>query len=108
MRYALVPCRSDYPEIRTMVDPTLAAKLDKLAHENDMLREALLAVPQEHVDTKVRRLISKNQVEHRKEDLARLKETFRQRNDFGRFEKVILADPKKPLEPQLGFDPDAF
>ena len=103
-----MPCRSDYPEIRTVTDPALVAKLDKLTHENDMLREALLAVPQEHVDAKVRRLIAKDQVAHRKEDLKRLRETFQRNLDFGRFEKVILADPKKPLEPQLGFDPDAF
>jgi hypothetical protein len=103
-----MPCRSDYPEVRTVNDPALVRKLDKLTHENDMLREALLAVPQEYVDHKIRRIVSKDQIAHRKEDLARLKQTFQKKGDFFRFEKVILADPKKPLEPQLGFDPDVF
>jgi hypothetical protein len=104
-----MPCRmDDYPAVREITDPRLLKKFDKLTHENDVLREALLAVPKEHVDPKARRLISKDQVAHRKEDLARLKTTFKQNRDFDRFEKVVLADPSKPLEPQLGFDPDAF
>jgi hypothetical protein len=106
-----MPCRSDYmeePRTVQVQDPKLVRKLDNLTHENDMLREALLAVPKEHVDAKIRRIVSKDQTEHRKEDLARLKQTFQRSKDFSRFEKVVLADPKKPLEAQLGFDPDAF
>lgn len=87
-------------------------KLDRLTHENDMLREIVIAWRdgngisdklEEFVDT-----LEDTQIAHRKEDLARLRETFKQSGDFERFEKVVLADPERPLEDQLGFDPDEF
>lgn len=48
------------------------------------------------------------QTEHRKADLKRLAATFVEKWDMESLKKVIDADPTKPLEPQLGFDPDAF
>jgi hypothetical protein len=93
--------------------------LDRLTHENDMLREALLTLANEHeseygnfdyfpISEDVLNLIGKNQVKHRKEDLKRLKKVFMQSKDAEKLGLVMLADPTKPLEPQLGFDPDAF
>lgn len=85
--------------------------LDHLTHENDQLREALLnlindrnyVLPEPVVQT-----VSENQTKHRKEDLKRLKKTFMESEDALRLGLVILADPTKPLEPQLGFNPDEF
>ena len=84
---------------------------DDLTHENDMLREAILKAHEtnpELFDKKIVGIVAFDQVKHRKEDLRRLKKTFIKSKDAERLGKVMLADPKLPLEPQLGFDPDEF
>lgn len=54
--------------------------------------------------------IEKRQIAHRKKDLDRLLITFA-KGGVGKetlIQKVLKADPNKPLTPQLGFDPDDF
>jgi len=85
--------------------------LDKLTHENDVLREAILEVEAKTPGLFKGALIKKigvSQIKHRKEDLARLEKVFRKSKDAEKLGLVILADPAKPLEPQLGFDPDWY
>lgn len=96
------------------------AELDRLTHENDILREALIAATSgNEIDPDFLKTVHENQVKHRKEDLKRLEKTFRKQlsetNDYAReriiqqmIGAVVTADPLKPLAPQLGFDPDAF
>lgn len=88
----------------------LKKDLDRLTHEGDMLREAIIALVDEGTPPSpdVMELIAEKQIEHRKEDLKRLEKTFREKKDAERLGKTMLADPQFPLEPQLGFDPDAF
>lgn len=112
----------------------MRAALDTLTHENDILREALLKIislePKAAIwiGTSLSEQIALDQVEHRKEDLRRLTETFNDKIleaatdkkvdpaqralnaiSWGAFLlKVREADPEKPLEPQLGFDPDDY
>lgn len=77
---------------------------DDLTAELDRTREALLdSIEGRKVDRKVLNSIKYSQVMHRKDDLERLRITFE-----AYLEKVNNADPKKPLKPQLGFDPDEF
>jgi len=104
---------------------------DELTHENDQLREALLKIIEYYpkastwIGEELHKKIYKDQVKHRREDLRRLEETFRdemwkliQQNGKSaltsnrmkalnlKIQAVQDADPTKPLEPQLGFDPD--
>lgn len=84
---------------------------DKLTHENDMLREAIILAWSKEpklFTAKTMKVVNANQVKHRKEDLARLEATFRKSRDAEKLGLVMLADPTKPLEKQLGFDPDAY
>jgi hypothetical protein len=97
------PTQAEYDKIRTLAD--------KLTHENDELRETLInlmADPEYKVPAKFKKLIEKAQVDHRQKDLDRLKRTFTTARDAEKLGLVMLADPKKPLEPQLGFDADDF
>lgn len=48
------------------------------------------------------------QVTHRKADIARLLVVMAKRQDHAALRRLLDADPTKPLEPQLGFSPDAF
>jgi hypothetical protein len=106
-----MPCRvDDYPP--DYENPsTLRIKADALTAENDRLREVILRLTEDpgyKVPKTIMNKIRKDQVEHRKEDLARLERKFIKNRDTERLNKVWAADPKKPLEPQLGFDPDEF
>lgn len=87
------------------------AALDTLTHDMDMLREAIIGVDKSNpglFDKKVMHIVNFDQIKHRKEDLARLKKTFKKSKDAEKLGLVMLADPKEPLEPQLGFDPDEY
>lgn len=98
------------PEMRKQLEK-YKTDLDNLTHDNDMLREAILKASKtnpELFDKKVLHIANFDQIKHRKEDLARLKKTFTKMKDAERLGLVMLADPKEPLEPQLGFDPDDF
>jgi len=48
------------------------------------------------------------QLEHRTQDMARLARYFIDFFDFEEASRVLLLDPNKPLEPQLGYDPDSI
>lgn len=54
--------------------------------------------------------VLERQVEHRKADLDRLIRTLTDTEDidYDRLRNVLDADPTRPLEPQLGFDPDSI
>ena len=52
--------------------------------------------------------VEKQQVEHRKADIARLVKVFAARQDYAALRVCIDADVTKPLDPQLGFSPDDF
>jgi hypothetical protein len=84
---------------------------DKLTHENDILREGILAAAEKAPKAFTASFLKKvnlDQVAHRKEDLRRLEKTFRASKDAEKLGLVMLADPNKPLQKQLGFDPDAY
>lgn len=123
-------------EIAKVVKP-VQDRNDTLTHENDLLREALIIV-QGHVGREQLEMwvggellsqVNQNQVEHRKEDLRRLNKTFLDKMVEAATDKKISdsdvrvlnalewsalllkvreADPTKPLEEQLGFNPDKY
>lgn len=118
-----MPCRVEEPwesNVRYHTSEAEKAQLlaekwkkiaDKLTLENDLLREGILAAaekaPKAFTATFLKK-VSLDQIAHRKEDLRRLEKVFRASKDAEKLGKVILADPNKPLEKQLGFDPDAY
>ena len=84
---------------------------DKLTLENDLLREGILAAAEKAPKAFTASFLKKvnlDQIAHRKEDLRRLEKVFRTSKDAEKLGRVILADPTKPLEKQLGFDPGAY
>lgn len=94
------------------IDDHYVKPLDKLTAENDHLRELLLDIYDKHPEVTLSltdlKKIKTDQLKHRKEDLTRLQKTFTKNKDATRLGKVMLADPKKPLKEQLGFEPDEF
>lgn len=52
--------------------------------------------------------IRHKQTQHRQEDLDRLMHTFVDLKETERLRKCMEADPSKPLEAQLGFNPHKF
>lgn len=52
--------------------------------------------------------IEKDQVEHRKGDISRLIKVFTDKGDFATVATLASVDFTKPLESQIGFDPDAY
>jgi len=126
-------CRSDYMEPTPAErHAALHKKLDELTRENDLLREMVLDLDAGGKLTAAnRRMVTREQVKHRKEDLARLERTLRGMIDmaeaagdtwvdmpdgkklelryaYERFGRVMIANADRPLEPQLGFDPDSI
>lgn len=87
--------------------------LDTMTVEADRLRELVIALVEGEmspadVPADIVKEIQRRQVAHREEDLKRLEETFIKKKDHERLALVWKAKPAKPLEPQLGFDPDDF
>jgi len=85
-----------------------------LAHVEDLLAQYIEA-NQALVDNvsgparaSIRAKLKRQQIAHRKADLARLMRTFADKGDTVRLRKVLDADPNKPLDDQLGFSADAF
>ena len=122
-----MPCRyeegpADFLRTEKQRTAQLTADLDKLTAENDRLREAILTLiadREAELHPDVVKVIENDQTKHRKEDLRRLEKQFRTElaatTDFARERvlhqlagAVVTADPSKPLEPQLGYDPDTF
>jgi hypothetical protein len=123
-----MPCRYDPSpyEIEESARLRYKADLDRLTHENDVLREFILSLPKVTVPAAIYEAVNKNQVEHRKEDLKRLEDYFEEqitviskrkpssfnkdarREYFTLLQLVLAADPTEALEPQLGFDPDKY
>lgn len=105
------------------------AELDRLTAENDRLRELVLRlVDGEPVTKQELEWVRREQAAHRKEDLVRLDRALRDiiatnkdgwvdmpsgrrmalSSAYERLGRVVAADASKPLEPQLGFDPDSI
>lgn len=108
-----MPCRVDISDAeRRQADfEQLLAKCDKLTAENDMLREAVLNLTRNRdfeLEPSVIKIIAEDQTKHRTADLNRLKAVFTKSKDAEKLGLVMLANPKSPLEPQLGFSPDAY
>jgi len=83
--------------------------LTALTHDNDILREQIIRVLDGGSLTDDEVLGIRNaQTAHRHEDIRRLRQVFATAQDWERLQKVLNADPTRPLEPQLGFDPDSF
>lgn len=77
---------------------------DSLTAELDRTRELALALLEgRKPDAKAVAALNKAQIAHRKEDLARLEKTLTEM-----LVKVKKASPNKPLEQQLGFNPDSI
>ena len=125
--------------VKTCDDVSCRYERGSLNRENDALREIVIkAVTTGHpvkvgadngkaavwISLQLWRKISRGQVSHRKDDLARLEATLRSllKNFFpheltGKFTRpelqrmlgaVLTADPEFQLEAQLGFDPDSI
>lgn len=83
--------------------------LTALTHDNDVLREQIIRLVDGGRLSDDEILGIRNaQTAHRCEDLKRLRDACVMADDWERLRKVLNADPSKPLEPQLGFDPDSF
>lgn len=111
-----MPCRYD-PTPAEIAAPwkekaeSYKKKLDKLVPEADMLRELVIAFASGETPSlpkSVLNAIEKRQIEHRKADLERLEKTFIEKKDHELLKLVWAADARRPLEPQLGFDPDEY
>jgi hypothetical protein len=107
-----MPCQSNYDDYSNQ--SATRAELNRLTAENDMLREALIKIFEENpgfstkLPKKLVAAISTSQIKHRREDLDRLEKTFIKNKNTELLQKVWDADPSKPLEPQLGFNPDDY
>lgn len=104
-----MPCHSDYSDY----DNTQRTReaMNKLTCENDMLRDALLNMINDRnyeLPVAVIKVVQDEQIKHRKSDLKRLEKVFRESRDAEKLGLVLLADPRRFLEPQLGFNPDAY
>lgn len=93
-------------KLYSKVDKKLFTKVFTMLHEYEALN--VLAQRLEPPTKKQLAQIEKNQIQHREDDLSRLMKTFAEKGDRVRLRKVLDADNTKPLEPQLGFSPDAF
>lgn len=87
--------------------------LDRMTVEADRLRELVIglvngSIQPKDVPSDIVKEIQRRQTAHRKEDLKRLEQVFIKNKDTERLALVWAAKPTKPLEPQLGFDPDSF
>ncbi len=124
-----MPCQSGYtvPEeiyLRDIEIRKIKAELDRLTHDNDRLREIIIssATQGANIPAADWRWVTKDQIAHRKEDLKRLEKTLRaaiadqMRTGYDKtvaqlytkLGAVVSADPSKPLQDQLGFDPDSI
>lgn len=117
-----MPCTDDFrPPNFNAPDPETQVHLDHLTRENDQLREWLIKLEDGgYLTADQWGMIHRNQSKHRAADLARLEKKFRasiadqkamgregQTDLHAKLGLVVTADPSKPLEPQLGFDPDS-
>ena len=89
--------------------------IHKLSVRVDMLQELIVKYGKTGFPAEVLEEIEKEQVEHRKDDLARLSRLNVRRRSYSKkpypknFKKIVAAaDPHFPLEPQLGFNPDDY
>lgn len=124
-----MPCNDGGPSLNEIRNTEarnveLRKRNDELAAQNDRLREYVLAAELyasqnegKHLalSPEVAKLFEKEQTEHRKVDLKRLQKTFLKKVkdhpagvNYERLGRILAADPTKPLESQLGFDPDQF
>lgn len=55
-----------------------------------------------------RKAIEKDQIAHRKVDIQRLIKTFADQGKFDKIAPLLTVDFTKPLEPQIGYDPDKY
>lgn len=55
-----------------------------------------------------RKQIEADQIRHREEDVKRLIKTFTDQGKYGMILPLLSVDFEKPLEPQLGYDPDSY
>jgi len=65
-----------------------------------------LATRMEPLTKKQLEQIERQQIAHRKKDVARLLKILGEAGDVERLRKVLDVDVNNPLEPQLGFSPD--
>ena len=126
-----MPCRydpgpNDYLRDERQKNEKLMSDLDRLTHQNDQYREALLNMINDrgyNLPADVVADITVDQTAHRQEDLDRLEKYCRTILSEGATHvsidgeeltihevlgRVVTADPSKTLEPQLGFDPNEF
>ena len=89
--------------------------IHKLSTRVDMLQELIVKYGKTRFPTELWEEIEKEQVEYRKDDLARLARLNVHRRSYSKkpypknFKKLVAAaDPNFPLEPQLGFNPDDY
>lgn len=97
-------------ELETLVN-YLSVTVDSL---RDTIYDIRTEIPADFLSDELSDKIDKildEQTDHRQQDLLRLVTTFGADptpDNLDRLRKVLAADPHKPLEPQLGFNPDDF
>lgn len=87
-------------------DAALDKEIARLAGSIALIQKYDDAVVNKRGFKGVLKQIEKEQIEHRKKDIARICQVFLERKDFPALVKAAQADPTMPLEPQLGYDPD--
>lgn len=100
-------------EIKNLRDTHLVSAIEfdrvcDLVGEYEELNTLVTSIGKDTLSAKDKVVIEQRQIQHRNEDLIRLMKTFADSGDRDRLRVVIDADPNKPLQAQLGFDPDEF
>ena len=95
--------RSSGPTTGINLDKDSSEHLSALISEGKEYME--VALSGESYDTET---IYSRQVKHRSEDISRLIKHFLSEENFEMVSKISSVDLTKPLEPQLGFDPDEY
>ena len=95
--------RSSGPTRGVDLDTDSSNHLSALVAEGREYMEVALSGKEYDMDT-----IYARQVKHRAEDISRLIKHFLGEEDFEMISKLSSVDFSKPLEPQLGFDPDEY
>lgn len=101
-----VRLREKNDKLYVKVPAETMAQVNKMVSQYEELNE--LATRMEPPSKKQLQKIEKDQIEHRERDLRRLMKTLAAAGERELLKRVLDADNKKPLAPQLGFNPDDY
>lgn len=90
------------------VSKDFRTQVQLLVNTYEQINDLVKTTGKDSLDDETKAWLMNAQIDHRKEDLARLMKVFAGLGDTENLRKVIDADPMQPLAPQLGFDADDF